>query len=277
MGLCGGAPAAPDYTGAATADSYSTHGNVSTPWGRYTSTPSSVVDPSTGKEVTQWNTNISLDPTMQASLDQQQGIQRNQSQLAGILQGNARNALSQNMDWGQFGSVGTGDTARDQAIQASYGQATSRLDPQWQQQYNSFESGLRNQGLDPGDALYDQQMGNMGRARTDAYQTAMNNAISTGNQAQAMTYGQNMQSRQQAIAEALQRRSQPLNEMQSVLTGQQVGMPSFPGAQGQASNMLGAANSQYGANVNSYNAGQAQQQDWMNMLGKGAGILFGGL
>src|SRR5687767_3575055 len=37
-------------------------------------------------------------------------------------------ALGSPMDWSQFGQAQTGDQARDQAINAGYGQATSRLD-----------------------------------------------------------------------------------------------------------------------------------------------------
>jgi len=56
---------------------------------------------------------------------------------------------------------------------------------------------------------------------------------------------QQSQLRQQAIAEEAQRRGMPLNELNALLTGQQVGMPQMPGfnAAGVAapSNMLGAA------------------------------------
>ena len=43
-----------------------------------------------------------------------------------------------------------GSAARDQAIDAAYGQATSRLDPQWSSRATALQSQLANQGLAPG-------------------------------------------------------------------------------------------------------------------------------
>lgn len=96
-------------------------------------------------------------------------------------------------------------------------------------------------------------------------------------QAQMQAGGFNQNIRQQQIAEALAQRAQPLNELNALLTGQQVSMPNMPqfNAAGRADpiNAMGVAQAQYGAQADAYNAQQAQQQAWMNglfMLGGGA-------
>src|ERR1051325_6100685 len=55
---------------------------------------------------------------------------------AASLGNEAGAALGTSLDPSLFGGVGSGDDARNQAIGAAYGQATSRLDPQWAQREN---------------------------------------------------------------------------------------------------------------------------------------------
>jgi len=89
-------------------------------------------------------------------------------------------------------------------------------------------------------------------------------------QAQMQAGGYNQNIRQQQIAEALSRRAQPLNELNALLTGQQVSMPNMPqfNAAGRADpiNAMGVAQAQYGAQADAFNAQQAQRQAMMNGL-----------
>ena len=77
--------------------------------------------------------------------------------------------------------------------------------------------------------------------------------------------------RQQAIAEQMQRRGMSLNEMNALLSGQQVQMPNMPSfnASGRAEtpNILGATQMGYDAQLGAYNA---QQAGFGNLLGAGA-------
>lgn len=126
-------------------------------------------------------------------------------------------SLGQGMDWSNLGALGQGDAARDQTTNAAYGQASSRLNPLWQRQMDSSRTSLLNSGFDPTSEAYKNQMGDLGRARNDAYGSAMTSAIGQGNSAQDSVFGNNVQSRQQAIAESLGRRNQPLDEMQKLM------------------------------------------------------------
>jgi hypothetical protein len=76
--------------------------------------------------------------------------------------------------------------------------------------------------------------------------------------------------RQQAIAEQQLMRAMPLNEMNALLTGQQVGMPQMPGFQnaGRADtpDLLNAANMQYQAALDAQNAKNAALGNTMSGL-----------
>lgn len=77
--------------------------------------------------------------------------------------------------------------------------------------------------------------------------------------------------RQQAIAEQMQRRGMSLNEMNALLSGQQVSMPNMPNfnasGQAQAPDLLGALRSQYDAQLGAANA---QNAGMNSLLGSAA-------
>tara|TARA_R110000868_G_scaffold59761_2_gene183350 strand:- start:4008 stop:5303 length:1296 start_codon:yes stop_codon:yes gene_type:complete len=77
--------------------------------------------------------------------------------------------------------------------------------------------------------------------------------------------------RQQAIAEQMQRRGMSLNEMNALLSGQQVQMPNMPSfnpsGRAETPNLLGATQMGYDAQLGNYNA---QQAGFGNLLGAGA-------
>lgn len=94
-------------------------------------------------------------------------------------------------------------------------------------------------------------------------------------------YQQNLQSaayqdalRQQQISEAEQQRGYSLNEMNAILNGQQVGMPSFPGFSNagvsQTTPYLSAAQSQGQSMLDQFNAQQQQQAGLYSGIGTAA-------
>ena len=74
--------------------------------------------------------------------------------------------------------------------------------------------------------------------------------------------------RQSQIAEYMQERNIPLNEMNALLTGQQVQNPNMPGfkeaSKGQAADYLGAANMQGQAEMDIFNTQQASKDALMS-------------
>lgn len=120
-------------------------------------------------------------------------------------------------------------------------------------------------------AQFQNQALGQGSALDLANMNAQNNAIS-------QQYGLNQQYanaqnqlRQQAIAEQAQRRGMSLNEMNALLSGQQVSMPqmpSFTAAQrSETPNILGATQMGYDAQLGAANA---QNAAFGNLLGAGA-------
>lgn len=222
-----------------------------------------------------WKSTITLDPRQQALLDRQF-----ENSLA--LGGAENAALGRVNQLGQVnpyqapagGPPTASEDYRKQIQDALYGQMTSRLDPRFQQQESDLTARLAAQGITQGSQAYDREFSNFGRDRNDAYQSALNNAITGGEQAVSGQFGRDMSGRQQSVSEAdmayknqFAGRNQVLNELSALRTGSQVQTPQFgstqSGAAVQAPNVEG--------NIwNSYNAGQAQQAQGMNnILGLG--------
>jgi hypothetical protein len=152
--------------------------NVKTPWGWQETS----FDPATG----QWTT----------AQGPGAGLNEANNSLTGLFNANIAKGL------------GTGDDARKQAIDAAYGQATSRLDPQWDRRMEAGRTQLLNQGLDPSSEAYKNQMQDMNFARNDAYSSAMNGAISQGTEAGHTAFQDNLTAynnplQQEAIIKAL--------------------------------------------------------------------------
>jgi hypothetical protein len=177
--------------------------------------------------------------------------------------------LSQPFSFAQFGQAGTGDEARNQAITSAYNQATSRLDPQWQQREAAQRTSLLNQGLTEGSEAYTNAMRDMGQQRNDAYSSAMASAIGQGTAAGDSVFRNNLMSRQQSISEALRQRGMPLEELGAL--GGFLGQAGFNGAgTSQGPDLLGAAGLQYNADFGNW---QANNQMMGQNVGAGMQLL----
>lgn len=196
---------------------------------------------------------------------QQVGLSGPLGQAASNAQLSAAEMMRQPLDYSGLQAMTSGEDARKQATDAAYGQATSRLDPMWQQREEANRTRLLNQGLTEGSAAWERAMGNMGRERTDAYNQAMYGAIGQGGQAGQQIFNQNLAARQQGMAELLRKRQQPMEELQALqgLTA----MPGFSQAgAGQAPNLLGAGQAGYQADYQAWQQKNQQMMDIINSL-----------
>lgn len=246
------APAPPDFKGAAEATAQSSQNainaqtqanrpNINTGFG----SESWSKDPNGN-----WTMNTALAPGLQGGLES--------------LQGQFQSANANPLDFSKFAPVGTGDSAREQAISAAYGQATSRLDPRFNLEQQHLQSQLANQGLDPNSQAYRSAMTQFGQGKNDAYTSAMNSAIGQGTSAGQALFNQNLTARQQAIQEALTGRQLPLQQLAALHGFQQ--MPGF--------NMAGAAQpaNYLGASEALWNGQLQQAQSQNSMLGQIFGL-----
>lgn len=236
-----------------------------TPWGTSEWTSDDGID---------WTQTVTLPENVRLALEQQQQLGLGRSELANEMLGATGERLTAPFGWDPLAAneVGAAQDVRDAAEQAVYERATSRLDPYWEQQTSRQENQLWNQGLRPGDEAWDTAMGNMGRARTDAYQSAMNEAIMAGGREAERNFGMDMARRQQAVTEALRQRTQGLNELNTLMTGQQVGSPAFPGFSrgglAQTPDYVGMLQAAYQGDLDEFNASQASSQGLWSGVGQ---------
>lgn len=278
VALCGGGksskpPPAPDYTGAAIAQSQGSvqaaiannlmaHPDIYTPLGSQIWTQSGTssvpgVGSQPGFDIPTYTQSINMTPEGKNLYDQQM-------QLSTGLLGIGNTALDQTK--ASLGQPQDLSSVQDIADQ-SYGMQTARLDPQWNMRQQQFETQMRNQGLVPGGEAYDNAARDFGQQRNDAYNQARLSSIATMPQ----TY-------QLSTAE----RMQPLTELNAIRTGAQPQMPQFQPTQysmgAQGPNLLGAAQAGYQGDLAAYNAKVGQQNSMMSgLFGLGSSALGSGL
>jgi hypothetical protein len=215
-----------------------------------------------------------------------QGLSANQ--FANQATGQAFNQAMQAQQAGnqalgqQFQQNVTNANLNNQAINQAYGQTLGAFNfgnQAQNQAYNQMmgQANLANQaaGQAFNQDLQARQFGNQALGQASALDIAR---MQAQNQAAAQQFGLNQQFadarnrlRQQAISEQMQRRGMSLNEMNALLSGQQVNMPNMPSfaaaQRSETPNILGATQMGYDAALGSYNA---QQAGFGNLLGAGA-------
>jgi len=245
----GSKPKSPDYRGAAeeqaqaskevTRDqTYANRPDQYSPWGSVKWTPESIIDPSTGKRVTKWAQRETLDPRLQQTLDSEIGLQQGRYDLASGMLDRVQGEFADPMDWGKFGDQQGLEydptQLRQRAEDAVYNKAADRINPDFERKQQAMEIKLRNQGLRPGDQAWDAQMSDLETSRSDALERARQDAVTQGRGEAAQDYQQQMgssqyanQLRQQAIKEEMTKRGYSLNEINAIISGQQVANPQF--------------------------------------------------
>lgn len=287
-----GAPPAPDYTGAANAqgaasqaiatqNTWANRPNVYTPFGNQTWSAAAGTDPATGQAVTNWNQYTTLGPEEQASLDAQNRISAGRSGAAETLLGQATGAFQSPFDWNKMPTapnVAAYGTDFGAAQKDAYEKMTAMQEPGRTRQRDALDTKLANSGLSRDSEAFKRSQQDLSDQFTQADKTTMAQAMQEGRanegqrQSEALA-ANNQQStlRQQAIAEEAQRRGMTLNELNSLLTGQQVSMPNMPSfnaaTKADAPNYLGAAQMQGQYGLDAMNSGT----DWGSMLGSAAG------
>lgn len=196
---------------------------------------------------------------------QQVGLTGPLGDAAGRAQLSAAEMMGQPLDYSGLQGLDTGDAARQQAIDAAYGQASSRLDPRFGRAREGERTRLLNQGLAEGSEAFNRAMGELGMQENDAYNQAMYSAIGQGREAGQAIFNQNLARRQQGLAELLQQRNRPMQDLQFLQS--LTGMPGFSQAgRPETPNLLGAEGMQYGADLQRYQMQQQQMMDAINAL-----------
>lgn len=162
------------------------------------------------------------------------------------------------MDYSKAPTTGSYDDTRKKVIDAMMG----RADEDYDKRTDQSRSDLIAAGIRPGSKAYGDAQQMIERSRNDAY----NQAEISGGNAASQAYGMDADRRRQSITEMLAKRSVPLNEINSLVSGSQVSNPfSAPGYQ---QNMAPAPtyqaySDQQGFNTDLYNV-RAKQADNFN-------------
>jgi len=200
--------------------------------------------------------------------------------------------------------VGDPNAWRDRATNAMFEKANSRLNPQFDSRRQQLEIKMRNQGLSPEDEAWQSQVAGLGREEADARDQALWSSIAAGrdesnamfdqgvrrndqNFDQALTANQSNFDmamagskyantiRQQQITEQMQKRGFSLNEINALLSGQQVSTPSMPSFS-NASAAQPAPIYQAAADQASVNAASSPWNAVIGAAGTGLGAWLGG-
>lgn len=192
-----------------------------------------------------WEQTVSLDPRAQAALDQQFALNTKYGETANAGFDRVRNLFENpQLDTSVLPERGinVGQTAQEAIM--------SRLTPAFEQREEALRQRLANQGIGLGSTAFGREFANFNQGRNDA-------------EMQAALQGINLDqaNRSAALQEQAYLQDRPLNLINALRTGNQVQAPQFQQFAQQATtqgpDMLGAAQAQYGAQLDAYNAQQA--------------------
>lgn len=254
------APTPPDYAGAATqqgqaniqgsiANKILANQNQTTPFGSETFTQTGSTDVG-GNAVPQFSSTTTLSPELQKIFDQFTRNQQGEAGVAGRLLGQAGDTLSTPFDPSKLPADSTQQAVQD----AMYKRQSQYLDPQFDIAQKALDAKLANSGFQIGNEGYDKAQSQFGDTRQKAYADARDSAIGQG-----ATLG--LAQRQQAVAEALAARNQPINELSALMSGSQVSQPQFS-----------PSNAQPIAGSPVFDATQAQQNAALQQFGIQSGM-----
>lgn len=235
--------------------------------------------------VDNWTQNVTLRPELQGALDTQMGA-------VGGLMGQAVDNLGQPLDLGGLTNVqgldlsglpGRPDSGFG-AVQEVQDAMMGRLNPALQQGRDREVQRLKAQGITEGSPAWESAMRSLNQQDVDANQQALLGAMG----AYGDIFNRGMSSRDQALNEALQsrgasiddrsrelqemllERNQPLQDLQSLMSGGSIQTPGFEGytqaTPWQAPDFMGAAQQQYSDEMGRYNAQQAANAQGMSGL-----------
>lgn len=285
-------PVQPDYTAAAekqaaatkeiaTQQNYANRPAQYSPWGSTTWNTNAGIDPATGQEVTNWTQEEKLRPELEHALQSQVNLQSYRSDLGNQFAGRVEQDMSQPYDWSSLPEAVKGPQVGDYGGQRERIEAGlfGRMAPVHEQQEEGLRTRLSNQGLTQGSEAFERELSQL----RDAQAGEKYNAMQTAGTEQQRMFGmdtsateQQNKLRQQAISEESQQRNMSLNELNALMTGQQVSSPQMPSFQSgstaqQAPNYSGAAQNQYQGGLDAFNANQAQSQGTMSGIAGMAG------
>jgi hypothetical protein len=198
--------------------------------------------------------------TQTLSPEQQKLYTQNTGLSSGMLAGAEKGLASYQdvlenptVDQSQLAQIGInpGETYSDAIMR--------RLQPQMQQQQESFDAKMANQGVMPGTQAYDAAYRNFTQGQNDQRTSAITGGMNVG-----------MQANQQGFNQAAYNLTSPLNMINSLRTGNQVQNPNYVNPAQQANtaapDLMGASQQGYSTAMSGANAASAANSNFMGGL-----------
>lgn len=249
--------------------------NQNTPYGsvRYDVT-SNFTDPSTGMVVPKYTATTTLSPEQQKLYEGQVGVQQGTTDLANKYVGRIADATSKPYN---YDGLPAAPTYNEDYRKQQLGAIEQRNQPQMDRDRANLEQRLAEQGVGVQDPAYKTAMDQYGRQVNDFRLGA---DVQAGNAA-AQQYGLEGNTRDRAISEMTNLRTQPINEVASLLGNGGVRDPTFvntPGTQIAPTDVTGAYNSAQQQQMQQYQIQQQQNAATTGgLFGLGGTVLGAGL
>ena len=180
-----------------------------------------------------------LTPTAQKTLEAQQGVELALANLGSKGAQTASTVLDKPFSFGGPDvqtALDLSNVAKMPVNAGMTGQEAimQRLEPSLARQRTSTETQLINQGLRPGTEAYDNAINLLGQQETDARTQAVLQGLNLDIGANQQGFGQALEAgkfgntaQQQMLAQAIQGRQMPLNEITALMSGSQIQNPQF--------------------------------------------------
>jgi hypothetical protein len=208
-----------------TAIANSTLGNINTvtPFGSSTfSQTGGYTDPTTGQFVPSSTNTTTLNPALAGILSGTENLATNELGTANTLNNQINTAIGTPINTAganQNMIAGGPQALYGPASTAAYNEASSFLDPQWQQQQKDLQDQLSQRGFDVGSPGYSNAMTQFDNAKTQAYQAASNAAVNQGINAGQGMFGLAVQGQNQQLGQQLALQNQPFNLLSQLYGG----------------------------------------------------------
>lgn len=233
-----------------------------TPYGNLAYNQTGSFTTPSGQSVPQYTADITLNPQQQQALNQQESLTNSLYSMANNQVPAVQNALSTPINASSLPALPTNPSGIDQnATNTVYQGETGLLQPQFQQQTESTQDQLLQEGLDPQTAAYQTAMGNVERNQNAELGQVADQAVSTGAQLGAQQFSQAQSANEAALQEQENLQLLPLNEAIALTSGTQINNPSFvtaPQTSVAPTDVLGAYGLQQSAQNTAYQGGLAQ-------------------
>ena len=131
------------------------------------------------------------------------------------------NQTARNVGQG-LNDVSLAQDGRQSAEDSLYGQATSRLDPRFEQEQEQLQIDLRNRGLSEGDAAYDAAMENFNMGKNDAYNQAKFSSINQAGAESERDFGMESERRAQMFGEQMGMSQDEISRLQQDMSRQEL-------------------------------------------------------